>query len=389
VFISYLQKTLPKLKLVFILALLLGLLQPIISTQAQTNSNLFISEINIHGSIDDTNKCVSQSFQGQYKTQVSYCWKDEWLEIFNPTAKDIDLTGWTLELRNGKIIALSGILASGEYYTIGHTHNNGSFQSVISSFDISSWLLMYLSSDQAENVTYYLRSPSGEVVDSYNSSHLQIANSDRKGQSYYRCSTSDSWKASTQTIKPNNFGSPGYGNCKLLINQPQTIEAAPEVPAGNQSYLQNQVLELPVKQSQTQTLQTPQEVTTLKPQLATIKLKQANLQLQTNLQQSSLRGVSKIDLYKLNQKQIQTTQASLSKLKIAKSRSPIKQPASPQFITKVDLEMAYTGNNEFQRSLFSLLILTVFVMRFIYLLSSYLSNYLDQNYNSNYYVTRT
>jgi hypothetical protein len=113
------------------------------------------------------------------------------------------------------------------------------------------------------------------------------------------------------------------------------------------------------------------------------------LQLQTNLQQSSLRGVSKIDLYKLNQKQIQTTQASLSKLKIAKSRSPINQPASPQFITKVDLEMAYTGNNEFQRSLFSLLILTVFVMRFIYLLSSYLSNYLDQNYNSNYYVTRT
>jgi len=50
---------------------------------------------------------------------------DEWLELYNPTAGDIDLAGWTLRAADGSVeITLTGIITAGGYYLLEREDDN-------------------------------------------------------------------------------------------------------------------------------------------------------------------------------------------------------------------------------------------------------------------------
>src|SRR3989344_6887087 len=50
---------------------------------------------------------------------------DEWLELYNPTDAEIDLTGWRLEATDGSPkIELSGIIAAGGYFLLERTDDD-------------------------------------------------------------------------------------------------------------------------------------------------------------------------------------------------------------------------------------------------------------------------
>ncbi len=43
---------------------------------------------------------------------------EEWIELFNPTKKDVDLTNWTIEDNVDTFKILSGIISGGEYFVV-------------------------------------------------------------------------------------------------------------------------------------------------------------------------------------------------------------------------------------------------------------------------------
>lgn len=194
----------------------------------ESGEHLFISEINFRGSVDELNRCIADNFVGTYETNVTFCWKDEWMEIFNPTSKPVDLTNWKLNLRNGKFVLLTGTISPGGYYTIGHTHQNGSFKSMIPSFNVASHNLIHISSDAADNVFYELVTESGQTVDKLNSTHSAIEQGvNSKGKSFFRCGKEATWQISTAKINEANFGTPNTGNCKITVVDPVIDEVTP------------------------------------------------------------------------------------------------------------------------------------------------------------------
>ncbi len=216
------------LVLSLLLVVIVTLIPGAITVSASTNKgSLFVSEINFRGSIEPEYKCVNPSKISEYETSVNFCWKDEWIEIFNSTQTSVNLNGWQLKFRNNEVVNLQGSISSGGYFTLGHTHLNESFESVISNFNQSSNKLIHLSSDTADNIFFQLINPEGDVVDSLSSSHAQIEGGVKQvGKSWGRCD-SGSWRIQTKAIDQYNFGSPNTGNCEVVI--PQEISAPAKV----------------------------------------------------------------------------------------------------------------------------------------------------------------
>lgn len=202
-----------------------GIYSPI-DVKAASSDTLFVSEINFRGSLDPVNKCVNPEHRSEYEINVNFCWKDEWLELFNPSTATIVLDGWKIKLRNKEEIKLTGTIDSGEYFVLGHTHLNGSFVSVIDDFDQVSNKLIHLSSDKADNIFYQLVDPKGTVVDDLDSSHSSIEGPVKQvGQSWGRCYDT-TWKREIGIIDTNNFGSPKTGQCQV-VNLTTTIDLPP------------------------------------------------------------------------------------------------------------------------------------------------------------------
>jgi hypothetical protein len=55
---------------------------------------------------------------------TTYNTSADWIELYNPTAADVDLNGWTLEAQDGvPSIALTGVISAGGFYLVAHSSN--------------------------------------------------------------------------------------------------------------------------------------------------------------------------------------------------------------------------------------------------------------------------
>jgi phosphatidylserine/phosphatidylglycerophosphate/cardiolipin synthase-like enzyme len=92
-------------------------------------------------------------------TTVSY--SDEWMELYNDSNLDIDLTGWTLNAQDGSpSIQLQGVIPAKGYYLLEKTDDN-SISGVTAD-------LLYSGSLSNTGETLELRDPSGILVDQVN-----------------------------------------------------------------------------------------------------------------------------------------------------------------------------------------------------------------------------
>jgi hypothetical protein len=366
-----------KFLLGFVLTILIlpGHISPAVHSQA--DPTVFVSEINIHGSIDDTNRCVAPNFQGTYETNITYCWKDEWIELFNPSTESVSLAGWVLEVRNGRVIPLTGILASGAYYTIGHIHNNGSFQSVISGFNLSSHQMMYLSSDSAHNVTYKLKNNLGSVVDSYTGAPTKIASNTTPGRSYHRCNSTAPWKISNAAIDSQNYGSPGYGNCTVIMPEPVPVEITPNPTP------EPEIVTSPTTQTSPAT---PQQISQTVAEKDTVPVQAAQPQA----------AADKVLVPAVNQGKSQQTQvvdptifiSQLAPLELNTSSVTLSQPKPLKSVVNAEIIPTYSVNTEAHKSLLSFIVLTAFLARVIHHISKYADKHVSI-LNQLHYVTRS
>ncbi|WP_245947332.1 phospholipase D-like domain-containing protein [Bacillus taeanensis] len=128
-------------------------------------------------------------------TTTSY--NDEWIELYNPTSSDIDLTGWTLNAVDGTpAINLSGVLAKQSYYLLERTSDN-------SVLNITADLIYTGSlSNSGENLE--LRDNTGSLVDSVDAWHAGDNNtksSMERTDAAVSGTTASNWNTST-----NDYG---------------------------------------------------------------------------------------------------------------------------------------------------------------------------------------
>ena len=152
------------------------------------------------------------------------CYRDQWIELYNPNPVPIDLTGWTLTGRSGTIgtggiLALSGVIAPTGYFVIAQNSTIFSTNNVTVSFvDPNLFLSFYGEALQ-------LISPSGTLIDTANfsgglwpagSSFPDYASMERRGPVPDSASAWITYAGPQTTIKDRdgNFvnGTPGRPN---------------------------------------------------------------------------------------------------------------------------------------------------------------------------------
>jgi len=84
---------------------------------------------------------------------------DEWVELYNPSACDINLSGWTLTDNGNVNISLSGTIQVGKYFLLGR------YTSVFTDVTINQ---IFSGSLNNNGATLYLLDPSGSSVDTAN-----------------------------------------------------------------------------------------------------------------------------------------------------------------------------------------------------------------------------
>ncbi|WP_037985635.1 phospholipase D-like domain-containing protein [Thalassobacillus devorans] len=95
-------------------------------------------------------------------TTVSY--SDEWLELYNPSSQDVDLTGWSLDAQDGTpAIALSGTIPAKSYYIIERTDD-----STVSGVAAN---LIYYGSLSNSGEVLKLRDETGNIIDEVDAWH--------------------------------------------------------------------------------------------------------------------------------------------------------------------------------------------------------------------------
>ena len=223
----------------FLFILILGIFYlnglPVLAVE----NNLFISEINFRGSLSSS-RCIQADKLNLYEKNTNWCGKDQWIEIYNPTKEDINLSGWSVEFRGGKTTALEGFSVKAETALVmAFTQQN--FASVLPIKDVTSYNLLYLSSESGKqesnhNITAILKK-NGETVDQINI-HPSVLDSDylnTRGRSFFKCQKDSIWQKSTELFdgQTENFGTPGFldTNCPKTkpverIENPET--ASPE-----------------------------------------------------------------------------------------------------------------------------------------------------------------
>jgi len=260
-----------------------------VKVTAQTDAKPFISEINFRGSLSAT-RCIMADKLANYKASTNWCGKDQWLEITNPSSQSLDLANWSLEFRNKKTANLLGLtIPANESIVITFTQSN--FQSIIKNSNLSSYQVLYISSESGKdvdkhNITAILKS-GAEIVDSLNT-HPKNIDADYlngRGKSYFRCKSDDIWKMTTtkygqeenyatpQKFDPscdkaatmnNNLVTPPVN--KVKINQPQ-VKNSPS----NQKIVEIK----PVKQLQK--VAVPKQVVAIVPQFELQNISAINL----------------------------------------------------------------------------------------------------------------
>lgn len=243
----------------FLFILILGTFWSISVPVLATDNNLFISEINFRGSLS-SGGCIQANKTNLYEKNTNWCGKDQWLEIYNPTKENINLTGWSIEFRGGKTTSLEGFSVNPNA-TLVMVFNQQNFISILPNKNLASYNLLYLSSESGKeetshNITAILKK-NGKIIDQINThpSTLDLDYLNTRGRSFFKCQKEGSWQKTTQTFddQGQNFGTPGFldQNCPKIatIENSQTPKAPSienilpkeNIPSINQTQPINQV----------------------------------------------------------------------------------------------------------------------------------------------------
>ena len=153
---------------------------------------------------------------------------DEWIELYNPGAYVIDLTGWTLIAADETpSIELEGRIPAQGYYLLERTDDN-----TISNIPAD---LIYTGTLSNDGETLYLRGPNGEVIDIANTNGDDWPAGDADGRnSMERFDNEDVWGSNSGVItngrdsngNPIN-GTPKYANSVWFPTQTPTDTSTP------------------------------------------------------------------------------------------------------------------------------------------------------------------
>ncbi|MBT3391173.1 MAG: lamin tail domain-containing protein [Chloroflexi bacterium] len=153
---------------------------------------------------------------------------DEWIELYNPGAYVIDLTGWTLAAADeAPSIELGGRIPAQGYYLLERTDDN-----TISNIPAD---LIYTGTLSNDGETLYLRGPNGEIIDIANTDgdDWPAGDADRR-TSMERFGNEDIWGSNSEVItngrdsngNPIN-GTPKYANSVWFPTQTPTNTSTP------------------------------------------------------------------------------------------------------------------------------------------------------------------
>ena len=133
-------------------------------------------------------------------TEISY--SDEWIELYNNTNQDIDLTDWTLKAADGSPeIILEGIIAANGYFLMERT-NDDSVPNILADQIYSGSL-----GNTGENLKLY--DSENNLIDSVDSSENWFAGDNETKQTMERKDTLESGSHSI----PARRGAPPYLLC--------------------------------------------------------------------------------------------------------------------------------------------------------------------------------
>jgi uncharacterized protein YdeI (BOF family) len=152
---------------------------------------------------------------------------DEWIELYNPTAAEIDMSGWTLEHAAGSsspglTLPSGALISAGGYYIVGNFDKDH----VSSAFKVDvDYVTTSISLLNTNNGDVVLKNADGAVVDQAagnswpaGESSSATKKSMERGVDLLDGLLTTSWHTSTNSLDQKNFGTPRAANSTPPVN---------------------------------------------------------------------------------------------------------------------------------------------------------------------------